>query len=63
MAKAQYIVVEQAGYVGECDRKSFDRYEDALEWRDDHYDDNEIDRLHVEIAFENGEGDRTYDFT
>lgn len=63
MGKPQYIVVEQAGYVGECDRDRFDTYEQALDWRDNHYEADEIDRLHVDVAYENEEGDRTYDFS
>lgn len=62
MAKPQFIVVEQAGYVGECDLERCDTYEQALDWRDDHYDEDEAARLHVDIAFENEGGDRTYDF-
>ena len=62
MAKPQYIVVEQAGYVGECDVSSCDTYEEAVAKRDRRYSDEEAQRLHVDIAYENEEGDRTYDF-
>lgn len=57
-----YIVVELAGYVGENDRSRFPDYLQAVAWMRQNYSDEEIVNLHVDIAFENADGDRTYDF-
>ena len=62
MAKPQYIVVVQAGDVGAVYVSSCDTDEDAVAKLDRRYSDEEAQRLHVDIAYENEEGDRTYDF-
>jgi hypothetical protein len=62
MKDPAYIVVEMAGYVGENDRCRFPEYLQAVAWMRQHYTDEEIQNLHVDIAFENADGDRTYEY-
>lgn len=63
-APRTFIVVENAGYVGENDRQGgFATYSEANDWMRTQYpDEDERERLHVDIAAENVNGDRTYDF-
>jgi hypothetical protein len=60
--KKQYTVVENAGYERECDVHTADRYGNAIKWRDSYYEGDEIERLHVEIACDLPDGNRTYEF-
>ncbi len=55
-----YVIVEQAGYVGERDVARFDDYWKALAALNADYDRDERDELHVAIAYEAPEG-RTYE--
>jgi hypothetical protein len=55
-----YVIVENAGYVGERDVARFDDYWKALNALNADYDEDERDRLHVAIAYEAPEG-RTYE--
>jgi len=58
----QFCVVENAGYVGECDVYSDADYGKALRWINDHYDGNELDELHVAIALDKPDGTRSFEF-
>ena len=55
-----YIVIENAGYDGERDIKSFYVFRAALNYMRTHYDDDEIDSLHVAICRESN-GERSYE--
>lgn len=57
----KYTVVENAGYVGERDVHTANSYMDAIKWRDGRYDDDEIERLRVDIAVDLPDGSRTYE--
>jgi hypothetical protein len=57
-----YVVVENAGYEGENELfLKFDHYQDALEYRNTRYEDDEIEAMHVEIAAYYLNGDRTFE--
>ncbi len=60
--KRTYIVVENAGYVRECDIRSFTNYGKAARYMERLYSDDERRELHVLIckADENGEN-RSYE--
>lgn len=60
--RKQYTVVENAGYEGENDRLSFDKFDDAIKWRDRHYEQDELESLHVQIALDLPDGSRTYEY-
>lgn len=63
-----YTVVEQAGYVGEADQRSFESYLDACKWKDRHYTKAELGyfedekSLQVCIRLDKADGEQTYDF-
>lgn len=57
----KYAVVENAGYVGETDRRSFKSYRQAVDWLNAEYDADERDELHVAIAADLPDGTRTYE--
>ena len=60
--KKKYTVVENAGYERECDVHIADSYGAAIKWRDEYYVEDEIERLHVEIACDMmPDGSRTYE--
>jgi hypothetical protein len=53
----EYAVIENAGYVGErLAKKGFGSYMGALKWMKRVYEEEERERLHVEIARREGEG-------
>lgn len=56
----QFVVVENAGYIGECDVARFGTRWAAEKWMDRTYSPREIDALHVDVCMEEG-GRRTYD--
>ncbi|MFG1270797.1 hypothetical protein V5F40_22865 [Xanthobacter sp. DSM 14520] len=56
-----FTVVENAGYEGENDRRSFDAFDDAVKWRDRWYSRQERERLHVEIRLDLADGTSTYE--
>ncbi|MDA4631492.1 hypothetical protein NZA98_10290, partial [Escherichia coli] len=60
--KKRYTVVENAGYERECDVHTAESYGAAIKWRDEYYETDEIESLHVEIACELPDGTRTYEF-
>lgn len=55
-----YVIVENAGYIGERDVARFDDYWKALDALNSAYDRDEREEMHVEIAFDGPEG-RTYE--
>ncbi|SHH47331.1 hypothetical protein SAMN05444169_7628 [Bradyrhizobium erythrophlei] len=55
-----YIVVENAGYVGERDVKYHTTLQLAYSWARNNYSDTELDTLHVAICREDKNG-RTYE--
>lgn len=56
----QYVVVENAGYEGECDVAKFGTRWAAEKWMERAYSHAEIEVMHVDICMmENGQ--RTYD--
>lgn len=55
-----YVVVEKAGFVGETDVGEADTKGEAIALRNDWYSPDEVDALHVEIAYDGPEG-RTYE--
>ena len=57
----QWTVVEFAD-ESEHDQQSFERWVDAYNWMLAHYEDREIEALHVAIAYVGQHGQRTYDF-
>lgn len=58
----QYIVVENAGYIGERDaRKGFPNYHAALDWLNQFYDEDDRETLHPDICYEDENGKRNYD--
>ncbi len=59
--RIQYTLVENSGTEGECDICSFDDYTDAINWRDDHYKNEEIKYLKVEIIADFPNGFRVYE--
>ena len=59
----QWLVVENAGYVGECvTGQNLDSYSAADKWMKSHYGADEIESLHVDIAFIDADGGRSYDY-
>ena len=58
--QAKYTIVENAGYVGECDVESHPSYWRALDRMREIYTPDEIDDLHVDIALDGPDG-RTYE--
>ncbi|KUR80798.1 hypothetical protein AQZ49_01855 [Novosphingobium sp. FSW06-99] len=56
----KYIVVENAGYEGECDVAKFGTRWAAEQWLDRAYSPHEIATLHIDICMEE-DGQRTYD--
>jgi hypothetical protein len=59
--KVQYTVVENAGYVGECDVRSFDTYSRAAAFAHRNYPGEEIDELNVAVRRDNPDGTSTYE--
>lgn len=59
--RVKYIVVENAGYVGERDVHECDDYWEALDWADKKYDPDELEDLHVDICSEDSDGNRSYE--
>ena len=57
----RYTVVENAGYEGERDVRTFERFLDADRWIRSRYGDDEVESLHVLIRRDNGK-QRTYEF-
>ncbi|MBF0392595.1 MAG: hypothetical protein HQL38_07925 [Alphaproteobacteria bacterium] len=55
-----YVIVEKSGYVGETDGPDFKDYWAALNAMQAQYTPDEIDALHVRIAYDGPEG-RTYE--
>jgi len=55
-----YTIVENAGCVGECDRETKPTYREAEQRMNELYRPDEIQHLHVDIAFDGPDG-RTYD--
>jgi hypothetical protein len=55
----QYIVVENAGYERECDVFKSTSFHAARAWMREHYEQDEIEDLHVDIATEI-DGEREY---
>jgi hypothetical protein len=62
--RAKYIIVENAGYEGECEHhKTFTNYWEALDWMNRHYgkgEDSEQERLHVAIRRDDADGTCEY---
>lgn len=59
---ATYTVVENAGYIGETDRKGgFLRLTEAYKWIERHYEPDEIEELHVTVRRDCGD-ERTYEY-
>jgi hypothetical protein len=56
-----YTVVENAGYEGECDVRTWLSFEGAVKWRDRHYTADEIETMHVAIARDISPTERTYE--
>lgn len=56
-----YIVVENAGYIGEKDVFSSMSRKSAEQWVEHNYARDEIESLHVDLAFENAKGERTFE--
>lgn len=55
-----YVVVENAGYEGECTVFRSPSLDVASRWMNKSYSQDEIQDLHVDIAAEEG-GERTYE--
>jgi hypothetical protein len=62
VAESVFTVVENAGYIGENDRRSFPTWRDAFDWMANEYDPDEFERLHVDIRRDFADGEQTYDF-
>ncbi len=60
MQKVQFVVVENAGYDGECDVAKFGTRWAAEQWINRKYSAHEVDVLHIDICME-ADGRRTYD--
>lgn len=60
-AKFKYVVVENAGYTKERDIKSFTSFDGAQKFMTAQYEADEIENLHVAIAADLPNGDRTYE--
>lgn len=60
--KRKFTVVENAGYIGETDITSFPTLREAIDWLDRHYEPDELETLHVQIACDLPDGSRTYEF-
>ena len=60
--KREFTVVENAGYIGEADIRSFPTLGKAIAWRDRHYEPDELETLHVQIACDLPDGTRTYEY-
>jgi len=58
---ALYTVVENAGYDGERDRRSFPSPEDAWRWATRYYGKNGLEHLHVAVRRDCGD-EKTYEF-
>lgn len=59
-----YTVVENAGYVGECDiQDGFKTEREAWDYLRAHYDSDEIETLHVDVRADRSDGAKTYDET
>ena len=58
----EFTIVENAGYMGEADIRSFPTLREALAWRDRHYEPDELESLHVQIACDRADGSRTYEY-
>jgi len=57
----KFIVVENAGYEGENDRKEFATADAAWKWAKRTYK-SELEDLHVQVAMDKADGSRTYDY-
>jgi hypothetical protein len=60
--KRKFTVVEKAGYIGETDITSFPTLREAIGWRDRHYEPDELETLHAQIACDLPDGSRTYEY-
>lgn len=57
----RYIVVENAGYVGERDVYNGASWSEAMRWLEAHYDDEDRERLRPDICSEDSDGNRSYE--
>ncbi|MCM2457565.1 hypothetical protein HGO37_19375 [Rhizobium sp. CG4] len=57
----KYVVVEHAGYQGEQDVFSHTDFNVAAKWLTDWYTDFEVKNMHIDIACDLPNGDRTYE--
>lgn len=57
----RWIVVEQAGYVGEQDVHTAANIDAAFAWMNTTYTFEEIDDLHVDVCWEDANGERSYE--
>ncbi len=57
----RWIVVEQAGYVGEQDVHTAKNVHAAYAWIHANYTDEEVDDLRIDICWENADGERSYE--
>ncbi|MBN8844821.1 MAG: hypothetical protein J0H88_16390 [Sphingomonadales bacterium] len=65
-SKLKYIVVENAGMVGEADAASFPTFWSARRWMEKYYSADELDReseryLNIHICVEEPNGSRSYE--
>jgi hypothetical protein len=49
MRNRKWVIVENAGYIGECDIATCSSYREALHYQNSHYDADEREELHVDI--------------
>lgn len=56
-----YIVVENAGYIGEREVFTHEKRNTAEQWLARNYAADEIETLHVELAFKGDDGERTFE--
>ena len=57
-----YTVIENAGYIGECDvRTAFSTAGAAWRWAERHYGKRQLEELHVQVARDSRDG-RTYEY-
>ncbi len=59
----EWIVVENAGYNGERDLRSFPTWKEADTWAHQQYDEDEFEKLHVDIRRDSADGMQTYEFS
>ena len=51
MAK-RFVIVEKAGYIGECDITHFPTLREAMAYQRGHYEPDEVEELHVDIRWD-----------